>query len=493
MKGQILIVDDDPLIIKLLEKKLTKAGFKIDSANDGQQALEKIHQFKPDIIISDIMMPHLDGYQLHRSLRQKPETAAIPFIFMSAKAAPADQLAGLRMGADEYVCKPFDFDNFIERVHEVMSRAALVNPQNNHADFSGKLNRMKLADILQLIETNIKTGELVFKNQKGKTKGKAFFKNGKLIDAQTGKLSGEEAFFELMGKKSGYFEFFSTPMEIAEKITEPTISVLLNGTRLIDEAQGLPIFISSTNCRLQIVSRDISSSLENKIGKENINVIFELVEKNAFCHQILNSQVMSKPRAASALISLLKEKILEVQKSEEKSKLQIDNLLLHEIAEVSFKGATGILEMKKNAFNAAIYFQNGDIVHATYDMTSGKKALFRIFSETGWNFTFESRPLSVDKNIQDPLDKLLIEATREMEALALVDKKILNQRVLLCTDFSDNLEFQENHDRINNIFELAKKHQYVRDILDYSPYTDLNTLKLLLNLINFKIMDLSGN
>lgn len=492
MKGQILIVDDDPLIIKLLEKKLTKAGFKIDSANDGQQALKKIHQFKPDIIISDIMMPHLDGYQLHRSLRQKPETAAIPFIFMSAKVAPADQLAGLRMGADEYVCKPFDFDNLIERVHDVMSRTALANPKNSLADFSGKLNRMKLADILQLIETNVKTGELVFKNQNGKTKGKAFFKNGTLIDAHTGKLSGEEAFFELMGKNSGYFEFFSTPMDIPEKITEPTISILLNGTRLIDEAQGLPEFISSTNCQLQIVSRDISPMLENKIGKENINHIFKLLEKTAFCHQILNSQVMSKPRAASALISLLKEKILEVQKGGDTSKFQMDSLLLHKIHEVSSQETTGILEMIKNALSAAIYFQNGDIVHATYNMTSGKKALFRIFSETGWNVTFEPRPLSVDKSIQNPLDKLLIEATREMEALALFDKTLLNQRVLLRTDLSDQLEFQENHDRINNIFELTKRYHYVRDILDYSPYTDLNTLKILLNLINFKIMDLSG-
>jgi DNA-binding response OmpR family regulator len=491
MKAKILIVDDDPLITKLLEKKLSKAGFTNDSVHDGQEALEKIHQFKPDIIISDIMMPRLDGYELHRSLRQNPHTASIPFIFMSSKASPEDQLEGLRMGADEYVCKPFDFENLIERIQNVMDRSAAVNPYNGRPDFSGNLSRMKMVDILQLVEINLKTGELVFKKQNGKIEGKAFFKKGSLIDARTGNLSGQEAFFDLLEKNIGYFEFFSDSIDIPETITEPTMSVLMNGTRLIDEAQSLSKIIQDTTCRFQIITREIDSALENKIKKENLDHILELVEKNVMCHQILNSEVMSKPRAASALALLLKEKILEVQCLPKTPKFQMDSHLLQKIHDIYTQGLTGILKTNQSSLSAIIYFKKGEIIQADFGMTTGKKALFRIFSQKNWNIEFYAENVSVDRSIQDSLDKLLIDATREMEGLSFFDDSLLNQKVSMHAENSDQIKLPGNPEKLFTIFELVKTHKIIREVVEYSPYSDLETLKTILDLINHKVLAIS--
>lgn len=490
MKGKMLIVDDDPTIIKLLEKKLAHAGFTTDSVHDGQEALEKIHHFKPDIIISDIMMPRLDGYELYRKLRQNPETASIPFVFMSAKAEPSEQLEGLRLGADEYVCKPIDFNDLIERVQNVIRRSSTVNANHIRADFSGNLTRIKLIDILQLIETNLKTGEFIIKNPNGKISGKIFFRNGNLVDAQTGKLTGEEAFFELMGQNKGYFEFFSGDVGLSDKITAPNMSVLLNGTRLIDEAQGLSAVVSDTNCRLKILTREINSKLENKIGKDIIDCIFELVEKNASCREILYSDVKSKPRMASALTNLIHEKILEVQKPEEARKIKIDNALLYKIHELYNQGATGILQLKKTTLDGSVYFQDGEIIHASCGMTSSKKALFRIFSENGWDLDFSEASLSAEKSIHDPLNNLLIDATREMEGLALFNESFLGQRVSIQVDRPDQLEIPGDKEKLLTMFDITKSHQCIQDILDHSPYTDLTTLKFLLELINYKVVDL---
>ena len=109
-KGKVLIVDDDPKMGKLLKLKLSKAGYETEYFSSGGEALGKIVQVRPHIIISDIQMPEMDGYEFCERLRQDPNTAAIPFIFLSGKTNTSDQLEGLRIGADDYVCKPVNID-----------------------------------------------------------------------------------------------------------------------------------------------------------------------------------------------------------------------------------------------------------------------------------------------------------------------------------------------------------------------------------------------
>ncbi len=118
--GKVLVVDDDPFIRSLLAAWLQEAGYGVVMAADGQQALERVREDRPDIILLDLTMPRLDGYAVVRWLRQRPETRGLPILVFSADVRAHQKLAGLRV--EGILSKPFDLDEVLDRVQEYVPR-----------------------------------------------------------------------------------------------------------------------------------------------------------------------------------------------------------------------------------------------------------------------------------------------------------------------------------------------------------------------------------
>jgi CheY-like chemotaxis protein len=112
----VLVVDDDPVIQKLLQVNFEMEGYTVLTASDGLEGLERARADTPDVIICDIMMPRMDGLEVARTLKGDPATAGIPILLLSAKAQQADVAAGQASGADDYVTKPFDPLDLLQRV-----------------------------------------------------------------------------------------------------------------------------------------------------------------------------------------------------------------------------------------------------------------------------------------------------------------------------------------------------------------------------------------
>lgn len=123
MREKILIVEDEPDIVKMLEYNLKKEGFRITSASDGREALRRVERDRPDIIILDLMLPEIDGLEVCKFLKQSPGTANIPIIMLTAKAQETDKIVGLELGADDYITKPFSIRELTARVKAVLRRA----------------------------------------------------------------------------------------------------------------------------------------------------------------------------------------------------------------------------------------------------------------------------------------------------------------------------------------------------------------------------------
>ncbi len=122
-KQRILIVDDDPNIAELISLYLNKEQFETAIAGDGSQALAMVDSFDPDLILLDLMLPGIDGYQVCREIRQ---TRSTPIIMMSAKGEVFDKVLGLELGADDYVIKPFDTKELIARIKAVLRRTSTI-------------------------------------------------------------------------------------------------------------------------------------------------------------------------------------------------------------------------------------------------------------------------------------------------------------------------------------------------------------------------------
>ena len=116
----ILVVDDEPNIVELARLYLRSEGYQVESARDGREALEKIAAIHPSLVVLDLMMPELDGWEVTRRLRQ--QNARIPIIMLTAKGDDADKIVGLDMGADDYLAKPFNPKELVARVKAVLRR-----------------------------------------------------------------------------------------------------------------------------------------------------------------------------------------------------------------------------------------------------------------------------------------------------------------------------------------------------------------------------------
>ena len=117
---RILVVDDDPEIVSFLKRGLTYEGYTVDTAADGAQALAKAREAEPDLVILDVMMPGIDGLEVSKRLRQ---ASKLPILMLTAKGTVADRVNGLDSGADDYLVKPFSFDELLARVRALLRRS----------------------------------------------------------------------------------------------------------------------------------------------------------------------------------------------------------------------------------------------------------------------------------------------------------------------------------------------------------------------------------
>lgn len=131
--GKILVADDDRNICELLRLYLEKEGYSVVLANDGEEAMLRFSAENPDLILLDVMMPKLDGWQVCREIRKKSDC---PIIMITAKGETFDKVLGLELGADDYVVKPFDSKEIVARIKAVMRRTGKSSSENNIKEVS---------------------------------------------------------------------------------------------------------------------------------------------------------------------------------------------------------------------------------------------------------------------------------------------------------------------------------------------------------------------
>ena len=129
MPKRLLVVDDEPHLLRAVAACLKTENYEVSTARSGHEALIQLAESVPDLIISDIRMPGMDGYKLARQLRGAPRTALVPIVFLTAKDETADRIEGFRAGVDAYLTKPFEPDELIAVVNGILSRVERTHSQ----------------------------------------------------------------------------------------------------------------------------------------------------------------------------------------------------------------------------------------------------------------------------------------------------------------------------------------------------------------------------
>ncbi len=253
-RARILVVDDEDAILKLARHALGARGYDVDTASDGAQALAHARARKPDVIVADLMMPRLDGRDLLRSLRADPAFALVPVIFLTARSSTEDRLQGLRLGADDYLSKPFHIEELALRVanaakhrlrlrHTLKLRTAFFEKRAEGSRppslvlaeepaLRGSLEHVSLSTLLSMFAIDGKSGIVVVRC--GAETGRLVLREGRVVAARReGRLNldGREAVLSILGWCSGDFEYDSIDVETPDEIGLTTTQLLVEAAR----------------------------------------------------------------------------------------------------------------------------------------------------------------------------------------------------------------------------------------------------------------------
>jgi DNA-binding NarL/FixJ family response regulator len=134
MAGRLLLVDDEPGLRQAVQAYLEDSGFEVDVASNAPEGWELLQQTSPDLVISDIMMPQVDGYQFLKQLREDPRFQSMPVVFLTARGMTSDRIQGYQAGVDAYLSKPFDPDELVAIVSNILERRASAQPATTETE-----------------------------------------------------------------------------------------------------------------------------------------------------------------------------------------------------------------------------------------------------------------------------------------------------------------------------------------------------------------------
>ncbi len=243
MAHKVLVVDDEPKWLRIVDLYLRGQGYEVTTTLSGQEAIEKVRQDRPDVVVADISMPGMDGYELCRVLRSDAGTRTIPFIFLTGRDDDTDRLKARKIGSDDYLTKPCPLERLTQSVDTLMDR---INQAKKiplgQVGLSGKIEEVDLLDLIQTLELDQKTGALVLSH--GERTGTLYFRDGVIVDADIRSPKREEPLFVLLGWKTGNYLFLPDALPDRMPITASLANLLLQDFRTMEaheqKAQGVP-------------------------------------------------------------------------------------------------------------------------------------------------------------------------------------------------------------------------------------------------------------
>jgi len=214
-KSKILVVDDNAYLVDILSFSLEMENYEVLKAYDGEEAIKIISKNPPDLILADIMMPKMDGFELCKKTKEDPKTKDIPFLFLTAKGKLDDQLKGFSLGGDDYIVKPFNLNDLLKKIAKSIEQYKEKGSIVKDIPKEGDISEFPIIKVLQSMKSNKETATLTATTSDDV--GKIYIKNGKITKAETSVSKDKVALESILTWKDGKFQIKnSVPQDIAE-------------------------------------------------------------------------------------------------------------------------------------------------------------------------------------------------------------------------------------------------------------------------------------
>lgn len=235
---KLLLAEDNPLVRELVVNGM-EPFCEVEIASDGADALLKVIDSPPDVILCDYKMPGLNGRQLFEKLRGREATRHIPFLFMASRADIEERLRPLVDGVEDFVPKPFLIKDLVRAAKKVVDRLHLEKLQKRASRpgvIQGRLEEMSMIDLLQSLEMGQKSCRLQVR--KDNEQGELYFSGGQCRDAKIGTVEGDDAVYKVLLWTEGEFEIDFNAANASDRTTTTrnTTGLLMEAMRLMDEA-----------------------------------------------------------------------------------------------------------------------------------------------------------------------------------------------------------------------------------------------------------------
>ena len=312
---RILVVDDSALIRQVIIDALTPAGFDVSAAANGTEALKRVAETQPDLIIADILMPVMDGWALCEEIRRAPATADIPIIVLTTERDVPKRIKGFEIGVDDYMCKPFSKEELVARVKAVLRRASpsspAAAPAAPPAGLTGHTDHIPMPDLFQLLSMNGKSGTL---HLWGESVARVYLREGQIINAETQGLKGEKALFRIMAWPSARFELEAgePARDIDIALTGSTSSVLMDGFTHLDELRDLVGALPPGDRRLRVPA--VKGALLDQMELSTMQriILYTAGARGATTSEIVDTVPQRDLEAYRTLTDLIRRGLLEV-------------------------------------------------------------------------------------------------------------------------------------------------------------------------------------
>ncbi len=307
----ILVADGDPKNLQILRESLEAAGFGVILASDGTIAWQKSREETPDLILSEVNLPKLDGFQLLEKLKSEAATSSIPLMFLTNRREIQDRVRSLRGGVKDYMIKPLHVKEVIGRIRMILGRIERMKEDEIEANrkLVGRLEEFSVVDLIESFGVERKSGILTVHNEHNKI-GEIYFRDGAVINAALGNVKAEKAVYRMLPWRRGHFTMLFREVNVPDDISISNLGLLLQGFKRMEERERLfkqlpspeTLFVTTDQFRQILAKREITTDVAKFIA---------IIDGKRDILQIIDESTYDDLKALERLVKLYRQGLIK--------------------------------------------------------------------------------------------------------------------------------------------------------------------------------------